>query len=183
MYINQIRRTGLVMLFATLAFSAFSHGVGGSPKTDLPKILGVSFKTDTFNIVKYGAKPDGVTLNSKSITDAIEACYRNGGGTVLIPKGIWLTGPLVLRSNVNLHIALGAVVQFSDNTNDYTLVKTNWEGLDAIRVQSPIYAADAENVGVTGRGIIDGAGQVWRPVKKSKVTSAEWNQLVQSGGA
>src|SRR5205085_8629595 len=106
----------------------------------------------TFDIMKYGATPDGITLNSKFITDAIDACYRNGGGTVLIPKGMWITGPLVPRSNVNLHLALGAMLQFSDNSSDYSLVKTNWEGLDAIRVQSPVYAVDAENIAITGRG-------------------------------
>ena len=149
---------------------------------DLPKILAASFKKDTFNIVKFGAKPDGITLNSLSIQKAIDACSHNGGGTVFVPPGLWLTGPLVLKSNVNLSLSAGAVLQFSDKPSDYPLVQTNWEGLDAIRAQSPISASDAENVGITGGGSIDGAGQAWRPVKKSKVTPPEWNQLIKSGG-
>lgn len=156
--------------------------VGNKYRYELPKIMEVSFKKDTFNVVMFGAKGDGITLNSKAINDAIEACHQNGGGTVLLPKGMWVTGPLVLKSNVNLHLVDGAVLQFSENTDVYPLVKTNWEGLDAIRAQSPIYAADAENIAVTGKGIIDGAGQAWRPVKKSKLTLPEWNQLVKSGG-
>jgi len=152
-------------------------------RRDLPKILTVSFKKDTFNIVTFGAKADGITLNARPIQAAIEACSHNGGGTVLVPTGLWLSGPLVLRSHVNLHLAKGAVLQFSDNTADYSLVETNWEGLDAIRAQSPIFATDVENIGITGDGIIDGAGQAWRPVKKSKVTPPEWNQLIKSGGA
>src|SRR4051812_12806624 len=105
----------------------------------LPLIEQVAFKKDTFNITKYGAEPDGITLATKAINQAITVCAQSGGGTVLIPKGFWITGPLTLKSNVNLHLASGCVLQFSTNTTDYPLVKTNWEGLDAIRAQSPIY--------------------------------------------
>lgn len=156
--------------------------VGGKFAYELPKVRQVSFRKDTFNIVKYNAKNDGITLNSKAINDAIEACHVAGGGTVLIPKGFWLTGPVTLKSNINLHLDKGAVLQFSNNSNDYPLVKTNWEGLDAIRVQSPISAFDVENIAVTGEGILDGAGEAWRPIKKSKMTPPEWNQLVAANG-
>jgi DNA sulfur modification protein DndE len=74
------------------------------------------------------------------------------------------------------------VVQFSDNPDDFPLIRTNWEGLDAIRVQSPVYAKDAENIAITGGGILDGAGGAWRPVKKSKLTASEWQDLLKSGG-
>lgn len=149
---------------------------------DLPKVEPVAFKKDTLSIVQFGGKPDGTTLNSEPIRKAIEACSQNGGGTVLIPQGFWLTGPIALKSNVNLHLEQGAVLQFSDNTDHYPLVKTNWEGLEAIRAHSPIYGVDLENIAITGKGIIDGAGQVWRPVKKSKMTAGEWKDLVASGG-
>ncbi|MEJ1237758.1 glycoside hydrolase family 28 protein [Chryseolinea sp. T2] len=176
-----------VRILLSFLLLAFAHHIKAQnavfQQGTLPVIMNVSFKTDTFDIRKYGAKEDGLTLNTKPITDAIAACSRNGGGVVLVPKGLWITGPLVLSSNVNLYVAAGAVLQFSDNTDDYGLIRTNWEGLDAIRVQSPLYAADAENIAITGRGIIDGAGQHWRPVKKGKVTEAEWKQLVNSGGA
>lgn len=148
----------------------------------LPVVESPSFKRDTFNIIEYGAKPDGVTLNTSALARAIEQCHNNGGGTVLVPGGFWLTGPFRLKSNVNLHISAGAVLQFSDNTQDYPLVRTNWEGLDAIRAHSPIYAVDSENIAITGAGIIDGAGQVWRPVKKSKLTASQWKDLLASGG-
>ncbi|MBL0740977.1 glycosyl hydrolase family 28 protein [Chryseolinea lacunae] len=149
---------------------------------ELPHIAEVSFRKDTFNITAFGAKPDGITLNSKNIQSAIDSCHRAGGGTVVIPAGLWLTGPLTLRSHVNLHVATDAVLQFSSNTNDYALLKTNWEGVEAIRAQSPIYAEDAVNIAITGGGTLDGAGQVWRPVKKSKLTPPEWEQRVASGG-
>ena len=148
----------------------------------LPRILEVSFRKDTFNILAYGAKPDGVILNTSAISRAIKECNLAGGGTVIIPQGLWLTGPIILMNNVNLHIAKGALLQFSNNTNDYSLVTTNWEGLMAIRCQSPIYGEDLENIAITGNGILDGAGEVWRPVKQSKLTISEWNNLVKSGG-
>lgn len=153
-----------------------------APAQQLPVVNVPVFKKDTFKITAFGGVADGITLNTKAIDDAMTACHKSGGGTVVIPKGFWLTGPIQLRSNVNLHVAKGAVVQFTDNTNHYALIKTNWEGLEAIRAISPIYAKDAENIAITGDGILDGAGQAWRPVKKSKMTPPEWNALVKSGG-
>ena len=148
----------------------------------LPVVTQVSFKSDTVNIGKHGAKADGIFLNTQIINSALEKLSASGGGTVVIPAGFWLTGPIVLKSNTNLHLKKGAVLQFSNNPDHYELIKTNWEGLDAIRAQSPISATDAENIAITGSGLIDGAGQAWRPVKKSKLTSAEWNELIKSGG-
>ena len=173
---------GIKTLNLDIAKELTAWPVGGKYVYELPKVMEVSFKKDTFDIRKYGAKADGITLNSKAIQQAIDACSQSGGGTVLVPNGFWLTGPLALKSNVNLHIAKAAVVQFSNNTNDYPLVKTNWEGLDAIRAHSPIYAVDAENIAITGEGILDGAGEAWRPVKKSKLTPPEWEHLTKSGG-
>lgn len=156
----------------------------GVPKFEyeLPVVMEVAFRKDTFNILNYDAKADAITLNTRAIQAAIDACSTKGGGTILIPKGLWLTGPLLLKSNVNLHIAGGAVLQFSENSNDYPLVKTNWEGVDAIRAHSPLYAVNAENIAITGSGILDGAGHAWRPVKKSKMTPPEWSMLVKSVG-
>lgn len=173
---------GIQTLNLDIAKELKAWPVGGKYIYELPKVMEVSFRKDTFDIRKYGAKADGITINSKAIQQAIDACSQSGGGTVLVPKGFWLTGPLDLKSNVNLHIAKAAVVQFSNNTNDYPLVKTNWEGLDAIRAHSPVYAADAENIAITGEGILDGAGEAWRPVKKSKLTPPEWEHLIKSGG-
>jgi DNA sulfur modification protein DndE len=149
---------------------------------ELPKVLVPAFKKDTFNIIQYGAKSDGVQLNSVAINKAIDDCSAKGGGTVLIPDGFWLSGPIVLKNNVNLHISKGALLQFSDNYDDYPVVKTSWEGLDAVRCQSPISATNATNIAITGGGIVDGAGQVWRAVKREKLTDGQWKKLVASGG-
>jgi polygalacturonase len=86
---------------------------GQSWPSALPQVQSVSFKADTFSILDYRAVPDGMTLNTEAMNAAIEACHGHGGGTVLVPDGFWLTGPIVLKSNVNLHLADGAVLQFS----------------------------------------------------------------------
>jgi len=149
---------------------------------ELPLIYQPYFRKDTFNIVKYGAKPDGMTLNTQAINLAIEQCNASGGGTVLIPKGLWLTGPIVLKSNVNLHLEHNALLQFSKNYNDYPIVQTTWEGQESYRCQAPIWGVNLENIGITGEGTIDGGGDVWRAIKKEKQTAGQWLNLVKSGG-
>lgn len=149
---------------------------------ELPRVSLPVFRKDTFNILNHGAKSGGITLNTAAIETAIDSCSRAGGGVVLIPPGLWLSGPIRLRSNVNLHLQKGALLQFTDDHDQYPLVRTNWEGLEAIRNQSPVSGTDLENVAITGAGILDGAGLAWRPLKKSKITESEWKKIVASGG-
>lgn len=148
----------------------------------LPRINTPVFKRDTFNIQKFGARADGHTLNTQSINKAIAYCSAKGGGVVLVPQGLWLTGPVVLKSNVDLHISRAALLQFTGDKDQYPLVKGNFEGHEAVRNQSPISATDAVNIGITGEGIIDGHGEAWRAIGKDRLTEAEWNKVVASGG-
>jgi polygalacturonase len=148
----------------------------------LPSVQQTQFRKDTFTITKYGAVADGNTLNTKSITAAIGACAAKGGGVVLVPAGLWLTGPIVLKSNINLHLATGATLLFTKDFDQYPLVKANWEGLPQMRNQSPVAATDAVNIAITGKGIIDGNGDAWRMVKKDKLNETQWRKLVASGG-
>jgi len=147
-----------------------------------PVIQKTSFKKDSVYITKFGAKADGVTLNTKSINDAINTISKKGGGVVVIPSGLWLSGPIELKSNVNLHLQRNALLQFTSDFNQYKLVEGNWEGLPQMRNQSPISATNATNIAITGFGIIDGAGEAWRMVKKDKLTESQWKKLVASGG-
>lgn len=149
--------------------------------SNLPQVRETSFKKDTLNIIRFGAKNDGITLNTKSINEAILACHKSGGGVVLIPSGLWLTGPIELKSNVNLHLQ-NALLQFTKDFNQYQLVKGNWEGIPQMRNQSPIWASHAENIAITGYGIIDGNGDAWRAMKRDKLTESQWSKLVASGG-
>jgi polygalacturonase len=166
-----------IVVFVMLLWSADS--ASGQP---LPKVKLPTFKKDTVSILKFGAVSDGFTLNTKAINDAITAANKKGGGIVLVPKGLWLTGPVVLKSNVNLHLSNGATLLFTKDFTQYPLVKANWEGLPQMRNQSPISATSAENIAITGKGIIDGNGDAWRMVKKDKLTESNWNKLLSSGG-
>lgn len=134
------------------------------------------------NIVDFGAVDGGQVLNTKAISDAIEAVSDRGGGRVIIPSGIWLTGPIILKSNLELYTEPGALVIFSANKDLYPIIETSFEGLDTWRCISPIYGKNIENVAFTGRGVWDGSGEAWRFVKKSKLTASQWKKLVASGG-
>lgn len=168
--------------FFGLSFVLIMMYASAQPAGKLPVIQGPKFKKDTVSIVKWGAKPGGVELNTTAINNAITATNKKGGGVVLIPAGLWLTGPVVLKSNVNLHLAKGATLLFTKDFNQYPLVEGNYEGLPQMRNQSPISANGATNIGITGSGIIDGNGGAWRMVNRYKLTASQWDNLVASGG-
>jgi polygalacturonase len=134
-------------------------------------------------LLDYNAVPDGKTKNTTTIARAIESCAKSGGGRVLIPPGIWLTGPIELKSNIDLHLAAGANLLFSRDFDDYPLTITDYEGQQAVRCTSPIWGNDLRNVSITGDGVIDGSGDAWRPIKRKKLAPDEWKKLIASGGA
>lgn len=140
------------------------------------------FKKDSIYINKKGAIGDGVFLNHAIINQCVELMHKKGGGVVVIPKGLWLTGPIVIKSNVNLHLLTGATLLFTKDFTQFPLIEANWEGLPQMRNQSPISATDATNIAITGKGIIDGNGDAWRMVKKDKLSDSQWKKLVASGG-
>lgn len=178
---NILKRIATIMV--TIGISLLTNAQTGLYSwTNLPRVQTPVFKKDTLNITNFGAKPDGLTLNTDAINNAISACSKQGGGVVLIPQGIWLTGPIVLQSNVNLHVSRAALVQFTSDKSQYKLIETNFEGRKAVRNQSPISGNNLENIAITGEGVIDGNGDVWRSVKKEKLTEEEWKSLVASGG-
>lgn len=181
---KKIVTTIFSIAIATITLVSFAQTGIKKPYSwdNLPVVAKTFFKKDTFNIIKYGAKNDGITLNSKAINDAIIACHKKGGGVVLVPKGMWLTGPIELKSNVNLHLQKNAILQFTKDFNQYPLVASNWEGLPQMRNQSPLWATNQTNIAITGFGIVDGAGDAWRMVKKDKLTESQWSKLIASGG-
>lgn len=164
----------LVLLTGTISLQA--------QQWKLPFVSSPVFKKDTVNIAKLGGIADGYFLNTEVINTAIAKLSAKGGGVVLIPAGLWLTGPLVLQSNINLHLATGATLLFTADFNQYPLVKGNWEGLPQMRNQSPVSATNAKNIAITGSGILDGNGDAWRMVKKDKLNETQWKKLVASGG-
>jgi polygalacturonase len=171
-----------VNVFVLLTIAA-TTGVAQDYSWDhLPVITRPSFRADTVSIVAFGAVPDGITLNTSAINAAIEECSRKGGGVVLVAQGLWLTGPIVLRSNVNLHLDRAAQLQFSPDRDQYPIIAGNFEGHPAARCQSPLSGTDLENVAITGTGIIDGNGDAWRWVAKDSQTEREWKAKLASGG-
>lgn len=149
---------------------------------DMPVVQRPSFPDYQVDIRDFGAKADGETLNTEAINNAIKAVSEKGGGKVVIPEGLWPTGPVVLQNNVNLHVEKNALVLFSGDADLYPLVRTSFEGLDMLRCQSPVSAMNAENIAITGYGVLDGSGDSWRPVKRNKMTDGQWKSLLKSGG-
>lgn len=133
-------------------------------------------------ITDFGGVGDGVTLNSDAFAEAIDHLASRGGGHLVVPQGIWLTGPVTLKDNIDLHVEEDAVLLFSTDRDLYPIVETVFEGLDTRRCIAPINAVGAKNISVTGGGTIDGNGDSWRQVKRSKMTSGQWKELLAGGG-
>lgn len=117
--------------------------------------------------------------NARVINNKVKELSENGGGTIVIPKGIWASAPIRLLSDVSIRIESQGLLKFIKSKEDYPLIITNYEGQLCIRTVSPITAENAVNVAITGMGIVDGSGDEWRPVKKFKVTDKQWEQLLK----
>ncbi len=176
-----------VLLVSVITLLVGSSCDNGSPEprttnNDRFNVEKTSFPEKEFLITDFGAVNDGVTLNTEFINRTIDECSNAGGGKVIIPAGVWVTGPIQLRSNVNLHLADGALVMFSRNFDDYPFVYTYFEGQRDLRAMPLIYGDSLENIAITGKGIFDGSGEIWRPVKRDKMTGSQWSELIHSGG-
>lgn len=133
-------------------------------------------------ITEFGGVGDGQHDNTGAFDKAFRTLASQKGGTLIVPRGIWLTGPIVFRSNINLHLKRGALILFTPDKSRYPICDIPFEGYETKRCQSPITGKGLENIAITGEGVIDGNGDVWRAVKKSKVSPPEWKRLVKSGG-
>ncbi len=180
-------RTTLVAM-ALCAFSAFGAETSsyralyeGLP-FDMPVIDKPNFPDRQVSLTDFGAVADGQSLNTEAFAKAIDHLSKQGGGTLNVPSGVWLTGPIVMKSNINLHLDGGALILFSPDLDLYDTIYTVYEGYEAFRTQSPIYGENLENVAITGEGVIDGNGAAWRQVKRDKMTAGQWKRLVESGG-
>jgi len=121
-----------------------------------------------FSIVDFGAAADGKTDSSEAIAKAIAAAVKAGGGRVIVPPGEFLTGPIHLKSRINLHLEHGATLKFKTDPNAYLpAVFTRWEGMECWNYSPLIYAIDAEHIAITGEGTLDGQADMtnWWPWK------------------
>lgn len=149
---------------------------------EMPVLEQPRFPKFQVSVKDFGGISDGVTLNTKAFAEAIRVLSQRGGGTLIVPAGVWFTGPIEFKSNMNLHLEKNAVILFSPDKTLYPIVETNFEGLDTRRCQSPISGRNLTNVAITGDGAIDGNGQYWRALKKDKVTEQIWKQTILGGG-
>lgn len=123
---------------------------------------GVSAQQDSkYLITDYGAVADGQTINTKAIQAAIDQCESDGGGTVVVPEGTFLSGAVFLKQGVDLYIKKGGVLKGTVNPEDYPQVFTRWEGIEREWTSAFINAFNMTGVKLTGEGTIDGSGDKW----------------------
>lgn len=128
---------------------------------------------NSVTITDFGGVGDGLTLNTEAFSKAISALDKMGGGHLIVPAGIWVTGPISLKSNIDLHLEKNAIIKA---TSDRSL------HLKGERTTTLISASKRKNISITGEGVIDGGGALWRPVKRDKVSDKEWRDFKAMGG-
>lgn len=191
---KKYRNQALTLVFGVLTGFYMNAQDTGSAWKDLypdinKQIVIPVFRDVIYNIADYGAvagNPD--FLNSSIINATIDRCNKEGGGVVVVPEGTWHTGPIVMKSNVNLKVEEGAVLLFTSDTSQYPRVLTRWEGMDCYNTSPMIYAYEQDNIAITGKGTIDGgaSGDNWwgmprlNPVAgrphRGRTLLSEWNE-------
>jgi polygalacturonase len=149
---------------------------------EMPEVKAPVIPDHKVSLKDFGADPTGIGLCTEAFAKAVDALTEKGGGHLIVPAGVWHTGPIVLKSNIDLHLEMGAVIRFAADENLYPIIKTSFEGLDTRRCQSPLSAVGATNISITGAGVIDGNGQYWRPVKRAKVSEGMWKDVLARPG-
>jgi polygalacturonase len=166
-----------VGVYAAVGVVCLAHG-----NVILPQVSAPLIPPSVVRLSDFGAVSDGRKLNTEAFGTALATLAKKGGGELIVPPGIWLTGPIKLRCNINLHLERGALIQFSRNYKLYPLTVIDLKGEKEVDSTSPISGQNLENVAITGDGIIDGGGDAWRPLKKGKLGESDWKALVKSGG-
>ncbi|WP_308591585.1 glycoside hydrolase family 28 protein [uncultured Prevotella sp.] len=131
------------------------------------------------NIKDFGGVGDGLTLNTEAFAKAIKALDNKGGGHLVVPEGVWLTGLISLKDNIDLHLEKNAILMATPDRTQHFKVK---DGVKDKKCSPLISASKRKNVSITGEGTIDGNGAMWRPVKRSKVSDVEWKEFTGMGG-
>jgi polygalacturonase len=150
--------------FIALLFLSCGKQVFGTSESDpwknmetiVKSIPQTHFSDKTYNVIDFGAVADGKTSNTLAFEKAIKECVKNGGGKVVVPSGKYLTGPIHLESNVNLHLEDQAEILFSTNSKEYPLLHTSWEGTELMNYSPLIYAKNKTNIAITGKGTLNG---------------------------
>ena len=165
-FIKTLVAGGTVSIVAPELFGSSAYGLNLFTQSSdpwqsvMPQILArikpPKFAKRDFDITKFGAKADGGS-STEAFKTAIAACNKAGGGRVVVPAGTFVTGPIHLKSNVNLHVSKGATIKFSQDTKEYLpVVFSRWEGVELMNYSPFIYAFEQTNIAITGEGTLDG---------------------------
>lgn len=159
-----LMQAALCLIFGTIfaACSSAETDKNWQTAAEIEKnISRTHFRNVDYSILDFGAVADDSTvLNHEAINQAIVRCAMDGGGRVVVPAGVFYTGPLTLKSNVNLHLSEGAVLKFSTDPSLYLpQVRTRWEGVDCYNYHPCLYAYGETNIALTGKGTFDAQGQ------------------------
>ena len=149
---------------------------------EMPKVQLPSIPSRSVLLTDFGGVADCSTLNTDAFSKAIDALSEQGGGRLIVPAGLWLSGPITLKDHIELFIDKDAILIFSDDPELYPIIDTNFEGLDVRRCVSPINALGAHDIAITGGGVIDGGGTMWREVKRRKVSEDQWKEILKRDG-
>src|SRR5580698_11432295 len=160
------RRAFLISAAAAAARS--SEAAADDASSILARIQAPVFPSRDFDVTKYGADGDGKKLSTDAISQAIAACSGAGGGRVIVPQGVYLTGAIHLKSNVNLHIEKDATLRFSRDPKHYLpVVYARFEGTECMNYSPFLYAFKQTNIAISGPGTLDGQADCehWWPWK------------------
>ncbi len=144
---------GMATSGAVFAEPAEREGAQAQADARIPKYV--------FDVREFGAKGDGSTINTRFIQAAVDACAKAGGGKVVVPAGKFLTGPIMLKSNMEFEVMAGGILMGSANFEDYPTMQGRWEGVERTIFASLLTGEGLENISITGHGTLDGQGALW----------------------
>ena len=133
----------------------------------------------TVSVSDFGGVGDGITLNTEAFRKAVSHLDKHGGGHLVVPAGMWMTGLISLKSHIDLHLEKNAIVLAAP---DKALFIKEENGVKENKCTPLITASKRSDISITGEGVIDGNGAFWRPVKRSKVSDVEWKEYLAMGG-
>jgi polygalacturonase len=151
-------------------------------------LLNTKAETVWTNISDHGADPTGHTKCTEIINNLIDSLAGKGGGTLFFPAGKFLTGPIIMKSNITLYIDAGSTIYFTDDFDDYLpMVQSRWEDVRVKNFKSQIYAYKCENIAIRGDGHLEGQGQKWwdfmRSVNSKQQIDSKWQQIFKKENA
>ncbi len=167
----------MLLALAVKAQTDYSGYYQNLPKP-MPEVQAPVIPNNEVRLADMGAVGDGTQLCTDAFAKGISKLTKLGGGRLVVTPGVWLTGPISLKDNIELHVERGAIIMFSPDKRLYFAD----DAKPGDKAKPCITASKRKNIAITGEGIIDGNGEYWRPVKRGKVSDVEWNQYKRMGG-